>query len=98
MQTFPESLSDIAFLHGLACVGTGHQSHLPLCVLIEAFILSSLVSQRFQSAAPRDHLVEHAVDILLLRLSRFEYREIFEICEQRKPDLRADCGNLQFRP
>jgi hypothetical protein len=34
--------------------------------------------------------------MFLLHLSRFEYGEIFEICEQRKPNLRADCGDLQF--
>ena len=58
--------------------------------------LNALVSKRLQSAAPRDQLVEHPIDRLLLHLGRFEYAEILEVCEQRKPNLRADCGDLQF--
>jgi hypothetical protein len=41
-------------------------------------------------------MIEHVIDILLLYLSRFEYAEILEVGEEGKPNLRADCGDLQF--
>ena len=35
--------------------------------------------------------------MLLVRLSRFEYAELLEVGEEGKPNLRADCGDLQLR-
>ncbi len=33
--------------------------------------------------------------MLLVRLSRFEYAELLEVGQEGKPNLRADCGDLQ---
>ena len=45
-------------------------------------VLCLFLPQRLQRAAPRDHLVEHGVDGLLLLGSRLKDREVLEVREE----------------
>lgn len=50
-------------------------------------VLRSLLAQRFQRAAPRDNLIEHRVDRLLVMGSRLEDAEVFKVGKHGEQDL-----------
>src|SRR5207249_350004 len=56
----------------------------------------SLLAQRPQRPAPRDHLIQHVVNRLLLMWCRPEDAEVLEVGVERERDLRAHVGDHQL--
>src|SRR2546430_15191186 len=61
---------------------------LPVRYDVDGGLADSLLAQRPQRPAPRDHLIEHVVNRLLMMWCGLEDAEVLEIGEERERDLR----------
>src|SRR5437879_5694298 len=63
---------------------------------VDGRLADSLLAQRPQRPAPRDHLIQHVVNRLLMMLRWLEDAEVLEVGEERERDLRAHVGDHQL--
>src|SRR6059036_295356 len=69
---------------------------IPVRYDVDGRLADSLLAQRPQRPAPRDHLIEHVVNRLLMMWCELEDAEVLGIGEERERDLRAHVGDHQL--